>query len=289
MSWTELTLEADAAEQESLSDWLFDQGAVAVSLKDASGTPIREPGPGETPVWPRLWLVGLFDQRVDCRGVGRRLTQVGHPDWTLATVPERDWIRAGQDQFEPQQIGPSFWVCPSWRAPPDPQAVTLLLDPGLAFGTGNHETTALCLERLVEIDLRGLDIVDYGCGSGILGLAALKLGAGRVRAVDIDPQALQATAENARLNGIGDELVIGQPGELDLGSADLLIANILLTPLLELRDRFKGLLHPGGRLLLSGLLEEQGPILRSAYAENFRFGVERVRTPWLFLEAEKHF
>jgi len=289
LSWIEFAVEVNDEQQEALSDWLFEQGAVAVSLRDAADVPILEPGPGETPLWPEVTVAGLFVAESGGQLMGEALTAAGYPQWQSKLVPEQEWSRVGREQFKPQQISAEFWICPSWSTPPDSTAATLMLDPGVAFGTGEHGTTALCLRRLAELELAGLDVIDYGCGSGILALAALKLGAARVRAVDIDPQALRATAENARRNDLDDQLEIISPEALESGSADLVVANILLGPLLALRDRFLQLLRPGGRLLMTGILQPQGQQLRMAYEAEFSFELERVQSPWLLLQAEKRY
>lgn len=195
--------------------------------------------------------------------------QFHHLSFAISELPDQDWERAWMDDFKPQCFGQRLWICPTWLEPPEPEAVNLILDPGLAFGTGTHPTTSLCLRWLDQAELANKTVIDYGCGSGILALAALKLGAARVQAVDIDEQALQATQSNALMNAIdSQQLDIGFP-EILREPADVLIANILLAPLLTLRTQFKKLLNNEGVLIVSGILNEQAASLIEAYQADF--------------------
>ena len=269
--WFQLKIEHCLGhEAEHLSEQLEEQGALSVMLTDNNDNPVLEPGPGETPLWPEVTLQALYSQAEEAQQAKLYL-EATKPQLhcTIEVLADQDWERAWMDDFKPQRFGQHLWVCPTWQSPPEPTAVNLILDPGLAFGTGTHPTTALCLTWLDQAELRQRDVIDYGCGSGILSLAAAKLGAQLVYAVDIDPQALAATQNNATTNAIAEGQVIITSPELLQKPVDLIIANILLTPLIELKDRFRQLLKPGGNLIVSGLLTEQVSTLTTAYQPTF--------------------
>jgi ribosomal protein L11 methyltransferase len=288
-AWLQLTLVADRHSPEQLEDALLAAGALAVTLSCGDGPPVLEPAPGENPVWERTRVTGLFEAQTDIAAVRFRLERQLGPEVLdearLDDLAERDWTRAWLDDFHPMRFGRRLWVCPGDAAPPDPEAVNLLLDPGLAFGTGTHPTTALCLEWLDGAELAGRRVIDYGCGSGILAIAAALLGAERVRATDIDPQALIACDSNAARNRVAERIDLGPPEALGEEPADLLLANILAGPLIALAPRFAGLLRPGGSLVLSGILAEQGDEVRAAYAPWFDFEPPVRREEWLRLSA----
>ncbi|WP_411293538.1 50S ribosomal protein L11 methyltransferase [Thiohalobacter sp.] len=268
MPWLQLSLEAGAQDPEHLSDLFTGLGALSVTLVDAADEPVLEPGPGETPLWSRTRVVALFDAGIDPDAVRAGLARhIGEAAQRMTAEPleDRDWTRAWLDDFAPMRFGERLWVIPGDMAPPEPDAVNLLLDPGLAFGTGTHPTTALCLSWLDAHPPAGRDVIDYGCGSGILAIAALKLGARRVRGVDIDPQALTASRDNARRNGVDAALSLFLPDELPAGPADLLLANILANPLIELAPTLVSLVRPGGRLVLSGILAAQADAVAAVY------------------------
>ena len=253
---------------ERLNVALEDTAAVSITLMDQFDTPILEPELGTEPLWADVLIEALYPQQEDAELAVRLLAldQLGLT-YAIAPLVEKDWVRLCQNDFQPQQFGERLWVCPSWSTPPDPTAVNLRLDPGLAFGTGTHPTTALCLTWLAKASLDQKQVIDYGCGSGILALAALKLGAQHVYAVDIDGQALTAIHSNASLNGINaPQLTIDYPETLH-APVDLIIANILLTPLLTLKARFCELLRHQGTLVVSGVLAEQVNTLVEAYQD----------------------
>ncbi len=269
MPWLQLSLEAGAQDPERLSDLFTGLGALSVTLVDAADEPVLEPGPGETPLWSQTRVVALFDAGTDPEVVRAGLARhIGDAAERLSAEPleDRDWTRAWLDDFAPMRFGERLWVIPGDMTPPQPDAVNLRLDPGLAFGTGTHPTTALCLAWLDAHPPAGQEVIDYGCGSGILAIAALKLGARRVRGVDIDPQALIASRDNARRNGVETGLALCLPGDLSPGPADLLLANILANPLIELAPALVSLVRPGGRLVLSGILAGQADAVAEAYA-----------------------
>lgn len=309
---------------EQIEDWLLTAGALAVTLLDSdnapaeSGAAVLEPAPGETRLWRRVTIVGLYPQGQDVQSLTEQLSEAvstsgldAMPAWTLVGLPDAVWERQWLRDFGPMRFGPRFCVVPTAHdsnlesepgagsAMPDDQLdVMLRLDPGLAFGTGTHPTTALCLAWLgsttdkTRSPFAGLDVIDYGCGSGILAIAALLLGAARVDAVDIDPQALTASRENARINGVLERMRIGTPDMLDERVTkpepelcDVLLANILHGPLLELGERLASLTKPGGRVVLSGLLEAQSESLHLSYTPWFEFEPDVMRDGWVVLTA----
>ena len=283
MPWRQLKLRLRADELEAAEALLWQHGALSVSSSDAAGKddtsqPLFELEPGDSPLWDRLLLTALFSSKAELGGLCRELRSV-FPDSAaeVETLAEQRWERVWLEDFRPMQFGERLWVCPSGHAPPDPAAVNVMLDPGLAFGTGTHSTTAMCLRRLASVPPEGLGVIDYGCGSGILAIAAALLGAWPVFAVDHDAHALTACRENCRRNNLTETRVMTvSPEQLPALQADLLLANILAGPLLELRERFQALVRPGGAIVLSGILGEQADRLRRAYGE--RFDLEPVTT-----------
>lgn len=251
---------------EAISDHLESNGALSVTLVDQADDPILEPAPGETPLWPYSVAEALYASAIEAEAAWQTLLiEYPHLSHTLKAIPNQDWVRACLDDIKPLLFGKNLWICPSNHTPPNPHAVNIMLDPGLAFGTGTHPTTSLCLTWLDGEKLEDKLIIDYGCGSGILALAALKLGARLTYAVDLDEQALIATESNAKKNNIPEtKLSLSQPESL-IEPVDILMANILLTPLLALQARFNELLRPGGILVLSGILATQVEQIMQAY------------------------
>lgn len=296
MAWLQVHLFADRDDTESVEDALLECGAVSVTLADSADNPILEPGVGETPLWETVKVTGLFELPADQALLSTSFLAL-RPDFSASdlhweTLEDQPWERAWMDHFEPIQCGKRLWICPSWREPPDPQAVNLRLDPGLAFGSGTHPTTFLCLQWLDSLDLAGRTVVDYGCGSGILGIAALLLGAAKVIAVDNDPQALLATRDNLVRNELpANRLDVYLPDEVPdaqvLGSADILVANILAGPLISLAPRLATLIASGGLLCLSGLTGEQAEEVMAAY-DGFAFDPIVSREEWVRLTARAH-
>lgn len=293
MTWLQLRLAIQPARAEALEERLLASGAVAVTLEDGGDQPVLEPGPGETPLWDQTRLTGLYPADTDMTtvlaGLPADLQDEGRH--RVEILEDKDWEREWMRHYRPMQFGPRLWVCPSWLAPPRPDHVNLLLDPGLAFGTGTHPTTALCLGRLDNLSPAGWTVVDYGCGSGILALAALKLGAAECLGVDNDPQALAASRENAARNNIADaRLALALPGDVDPGAwsrrADLVIANILAGPLRDLSDTLLDFLRPGGTLLLSGLLQSQAAALCEHYGDRIQLAVAEASEGWVCLQGK---
>ncbi|HBN88139.1 MAG TPA: 50S ribosomal protein L11 methyltransferase, partial [Rheinheimera sp.] len=277
---------------EQVSDMLMGWGAQAVSFLDAHDTPIYEPMPGEVIYWTNTVVVGLFDAEHPMDKVVNQLKQVsffkGEPDFKLEQLEDKDWEREWMDNFHPIKFGKRLWVCPSWRDIPDPTAVNVMLDPGLAFGTGTHPTTALCMQWLDATIQPEQTVVDFGCGSGILGIAALKLGANRVIGVDIDPQAIEASTANAKRNSVEGQIELYLPKDQPKDfQADVVVANILAGPLAELKDVISAYVKPGGLLALSGILESQAQSVMAAYSDEFSFDPIAVQDEWVRLSGCK--
>jgi len=289
MPWHQITLTTPSNQADALEDTLLELGAVSVTMQDAADVPVLEPLPGETPLWPEVNVVGLFEHDTDTDMIDVQLAAQNCPLGTWTYIEDQDWERAWMDQFHPLQFGARLWIVPSWLDAPDSQAVNILLDPGMAFGTGTHATTALCMEWLDSANMHNQRVLDYGCGSGILAIAALKLGANMAWGIDIDPQALTATRDNAARNDIASaQLTTGLPVALPADEIfDVLLANILMGPLIELAPTLSQHVKPGGRLVLSGLLAEQAAGVMAAYAENFTFDPPAIKDGWARLSATK--
>lgn len=259
-------------------------GAASVTMTDAADVPVLEPLPGETPLWPATITRGLFAAGTDLDAVRAALAE--HlPDGASATteilkVEDRDWVRAWLDHAEPMRFGERLWICPSGHEVTTPDAVIVHLDPGLAFGTGTHPSTAMCLDWLSAHDIAGKTVLDYGCGSGVLAIAALKLGARHALAIDIDPQALTATHDNAVSNEVSARLVCAGIAQAVDEPVDIVLANILARPLVELAPKLAAAVKPGGHIVLAGLLERQADEVRAAYAPWFRFDDDGRREGW---------
>ncbi|MEQ9393738.1 50S ribosomal protein L11 methyltransferase [Haliea sp.] len=290
MSWLQLRLDTSPEQVEPLEALMLAAGAVAVTMEDNADQPLLEPGVGETPLWHQTRLTGLFNADTDMDAVLAQFPRelLDTCNQRVEILEDKDWEREWISHYQPMRFGERLWVCPSWLDPPEPGAVNLLLDPGLAFGTGTHPTTALCLTELDGMSLAGCKVVDYGCGSGILAVAALKLGAARALGVDNDPQALAASRDNCARNHLPvSALDIALPGAEAIEpwrkQADLVVANILAGPLMALSGTLLGLLKPGGTLLLSGLLNTQAAELTAHYRDRIELRVVGEREDWVCL------
>lgn len=293
MPWLQLKINTQAERAETIGEMLSANGAQAVTFVDAKDTPMYEPKPGEVMLWPDTQVVGLFDAEQDMQVVVQRLEQANVLGkgfaYKLDQLEDKDWERQWMDNFHPMRFGERLWICPSWREVPDPDAVNVLLDPGLAFGTGTHPTTALCLRWLEGMPLAGKTVVDFGCGSGILGIAALKLGAARVVGIDIDPQALQASLANAQRNGVGDNIELYLPQHQPELFADVVVANILAGPLCELQEVITAYCKPGGYLAMSGILDTQADDIAAIYAKDFVMQANAIEGEWARVSGQRQF
>ncbi len=288
MLWLQLKFETGPQQAERLSELLEAAGASAVTMQDAADQPLFEPPPGATPLWNQILISGLFEADADIEqilaNIKQALGDAPLPNWTLNPLEDKDWVRAWMDDYQPMCFGKKLWIVPSTFIPPDPEAVNILLDPGLAFGTGTHPTTAMCLRWLDAHPPVEQTVIDYGCGSGILAIAACRLGATSALAVDNDPQALLATRNNAQLNQVSDQVRVYLPEECPSTGVPLLLANILAGPLHALAPQFAERVQPGGHIVLSGIIESQAEDLIQRYHPWFDMTVYRQEEEWICLQ-----
>ncbi len=287
MAWLQLHLATTEKHADAFQAALENLGACAVTLTDGADQPVFEPPPGTRPLWQNTVVSALFEADAELELILSALQQQGlqadahHHE----TLEDQVWERAWMDDFSPMRFGERLWIVPSWTDAPDPNGVNLKLDPGLAFGTGTHETTALCLEWLDGHALNGKTVLDFGCGSGVLAIAALLLGAGQTTGTDIDPQALIASEENARNNGVADRLDLFLPEQMPAEyRCDVLVANILAGPLVELAELLAGYCKPGAGLALSGILAEQADDVRNAYSRWFDLTPTTQKGDWVRID-----
>ncbi len=285
MPWLQLRIPAPPEQVPRIEKALSSVGARAITLEDNADQPIFEPALGETPLWHETRLTGLFSADIDSNKVSNeicRQAKLEKPLLHWSILEDKDWEREWMQHYTPIQCGKNFWICPSWTEVPDPDAVNLMLDPGLAFGTGTHPTTFLCLEWLAKQDIAGTSVIDYGCGSGILGIAALLLGADSATGVDVDPQALVATRQNIERNGLDlTQFPVFFPSNAPNTRADLVLANILAGPLVELAPALIALLAPNAKLCLSGILVSQKDAVINAYTGAIDFDDPTEKGDWL--------
>lgn len=291
MPWLQVRLAITPEQAETYEDALLGVGAVSVTFMDAEDQPIFEPDLGTTPLWSNTHLLALFEADTDPANLVAHLqllTGGELPAHEIEHIEDQDWERSWMDNFQPMRFGQRLWIVPSWHAAPQPEAVNLLLDPGLAFGTGTHPTTALCLEWLDGQDLNECTVIDFGCGSGILAIAALLLGAPQAIGTDIDPQALEASRDNAGRNGIDPaRFPVYLPADMPQQPADVVVANILAGPLVSLAPQITALVKAGGRLALSGILAEQAEEVRAAYADAFDLDPTAIKDGWVRISGVK--
>lgn len=291
MPWLQLKINTTPKTATSVESAMETCGALSVTFEDNADDPIFEPALGEVPLWNETRVTGLFEADVDTNSVlNRVLTLCGEAEtacqWQI--LEDKDWQREWMKHFKPIQCGKNFWICPSWCEKPDPEAVNLMLDPGLAFGTGTHPTTFLCLQWIAEEKITDKTVIDYGCGSGILGLAALLLGAHSVTGVDIDPQALVASTENIKRNQLDPErFPVYFPNKCPNDEVDFVFANILAGPLVDLAPTLTSLLKPGGKICLSGILSIQRQAIVDAYSSVINIDSIHEQDNWLCITGTK--
>ena len=297
MKWLQIHITVDQAQVDFTETLLMSLGAVSVTLDDAEDQVLLEPLPGETPLWNKVIVTGIYQEDeqdpIDVAKLEAFLSaQLPNAPMRHEQLEDQVWERAWMDYYEPIQIAKKFWIVPEWLEAPDSNAVNIKLDPGLAFGTGNHASTFLCLQWLGQTDLKDKIVIDYGCGSGILGVAALLLGAKKVYATDIDPQAVLATKQNAELNHVLDRLFVGLPEEFNAEfksqKADVLVANILAAPLMALAPEFATLLKSEGEFALAGVIEEQVADVTGVYSEFFDIvHIEKREENWCRISGKR--
>mgnify|MGYP003599549986 FL=1 len=298
MKWLQIHITVEKSQVEFTETLLESLGAVSVTLDDAENQDLLEPLPGETPLWNKVIVTGIYaqedDEHIDVAALETFIrTQLPTEPMRSEFMEDQEWERTWMDAYEPIQIGEKYWIVPEWMEAPEADAVNIKLDPGLAFGTGNHASTFLCLQWLGKTDVKDKIVIDYGCGSGILGVAALLLGAKKVYATDIDPQAVLATQQNADLNGVLDKLYVGLPEEFNKEladqKADVFVANILAGPLMALAADFSTLIKSEGAFALAGVIEEQVDDVSRVYSEFFDIlDVEKRDGHWCRISGKRH-
>ncbi len=298
MNWLQIHITVDQAQVDFTETLLSSLGAVSVTLDDAENQDLLEPLPGETPLWNKVIVTGIYAQEeneeIDVHALEQFIRlELPNAPLKYEFIEDQAWERTWMDAYEPIQIAENFWIVPEWMQAPEPEAINIKLDPGLAFGTGNHASTFLCLQWLGQTDLKDKIVIDYGCGSGILGVAALLLGAKKVYATDIDPQAVLATQQNAELNGVADRLFVGLPEEFNEifinQKCDVFVANILAGPLMMLAPQFSTLIKAEGEFALAGIINEQVDDIVQVYSEFFDvLDVTKHDEYWCRVSGKRH-
>lgn len=296
MSWIQAYVAAQKPQVELVEALLLNAGALSITLADNADEPILEPKLGTTPIWQHTRLIGLFPQGTNKQELENNLEldfsslfqKADKPSFHVAELEDKNWLNVWMDDYHPIQFGSRLWVCPSWSTPPDKHAINLQLDPGLAFGTGTHPTTALCLSYLDEHIQGGESVLDFGCGSGILGIAAVLLGADYFCGIDIDPQAIQASHDNAKRNRLtSSQYSLSLPEQAKPKQYDWVIANILAAPLTELAPKLADYCTQGGRILISGLLESQAEDMLRTYEQWFDLSAPKQLKEWILITGTK--
>ena len=287
MAWQQISVITDEPTAPKLADFFSAQGAVSVTYMDANDEPVYEPAIGETKIWSQTEVIALFELNVEPTLIKKQVDIVFKnfllTDWQCEEIADQEWERAWMEFYKPMKFSNKLWVCPTGQEQYENGTVCLTMDPGLAFGTGTHATTALCLEWLANNDLNGKTIIDYGCGSGILAIAAVLLGGEHAHAIDIDPQAITATQDNATKNNVQNKVLGYLSEKFEPIPADIVIANILAKPLIELADLITKLVAPKGQLILSGILQEQAESVILAYQELIVFEKPALQEDWIRL------
>lgn len=291
MPWLQLKIVAPRDQVEPIENAVLAAGAVSVTFQDNGDQPILEPGLGEAPLWDQVKITGLFDADIDTRATSEKIEKHLRQPFSgfhWEQLEDKDWEREWMNNYHAICCGEKLWICPSWQTPPEPEKINLMLDPGLAFGTGTHPTTFMCMQWIDQQDFTGQHIIDYGCGSGILGIATLLMGAKQVIGVDIDPQALLATVENAKRNNLADDAMpVFLPNRCPETQADVMLANILAGPLAELAPSLNKLTKLGGKICLSGILAGQANAVKAAYAPWFDFDPIAQQEEWVRITGTK--
>ncbi|HIF74575.1 MAG TPA: 50S ribosomal protein L11 methyltransferase [Porticoccaceae bacterium] len=292
MSWQQINVSIRSEHLATIEKIVMEHGALSITYLDAANQPVFQKKPGSTPLWDNTILSCLFpaDKNLQSLLWLLRAQPIIDNDTSLEIqlIEDKDWERSWMANFKAMAFGKTLWICPSWQEPPDPNAVNVMLDPGLAFGSGTHATTALCLRWLEQADLMGKHVIDYGCGSGVLAIAASLLGAATIHGVDNDPQAIIATIDNSQRNQINDaQLTTFLPQELPAMEADILLANILAEPLIDLAAKFSTLVKAGGQIVLSGILENQIDQVLTAYTPQFVMGEPSLEGDWVRLNGTR--
>ncbi len=291
MAWHQISVVSNDTVAADISDFLSELGAVSVTFMSATAKPVYEPNIGETKIWEQTKTIALYELDASPEIIKTLIFQqfpenVVH-DWYAEILQDQTWERAWMEHFQPMQFGERLWIYPSGQEQSKPGTVSLILDPGLAFGSGTHPTTALCLKWLANHDVAGKTVIDFGCGSGILAVAAVLLGAKEAHAIDIDPQALTATQDNAQKNRVTSKIKTYLPEEFTHFEADLVLANILAKPLIELAENIGSLVQTQGQLVLSGILKEQADSVSTCYQEKFNMSTATIQDDWCCLDGLK--
>ncbi len=291
MAWHQITVVSNKATANDISEFFSELGAVSVTFMSAASKPVYEPDLGETRIWEQTKTIALFEldaspEIIKTLFIQQFSNNMPH-DWHSEVLQDQIWERAWMEHFQPMLFANRLWVYPSGQEQTIAGTVSLILDPGLAFGTGTHPTTALCLKWLAENDIKDKTIIDFGCGSGILAVAAILLGAKEAHAIDIDPQALTATQDNAQKNQVASRIKTYLPEEFSAFAADIVVANILASPLIELCTDISSLVKPQGQLILSGILNEQAEKVSHAYQDKFLMQAPMSQQEWCRLDGLK--
>ncbi len=291
MPWHQITVITTEDLAPRLADFFDHLGAVSVTYMDAEDEPVYEPAIGETKIWTNTEVIALYELDAEPELIKTlvyaQLKAEQLHNWRYEHVEDQEWERAWMEYYQPMKFADKLWVCPTDQEQHEPGTVCLTLDPGLAFGTGTHPTTALCLEWLASHDLAEKTVIDYGCGSGILAVAAILLGAKQAHAVDIDPQAITATQSNALKNKVQDKIACYLPEQFMPFQADVVLANILAKPLIDMSEQISSLVAPSGQLILSGILHEQAESVMSAYQQHIAFNAPVQQEDWIRLDGIK--